>query len=565
MQKIKNNKLVLIIALLVSLLVVSPHLIFLQKTGPAFQGVYQSFSDDEVYYQARIAEVLRGNWSIGNPYIKEHQADPFLQPPVAEWIVAILVWITGLSVPVVTIIGDVFFVFFGFLFLFIIFKRITKKKTLSLVYTSIFFLLFVSTFGRPVSPQVTIFFLFAGLLLIYDIYFGQDGVGSRKRNLHLFFGLVVGLSLFISPYYWTTLLVLYGLTSLSKKALWFLPTFLPLGFLYGVFTLRSSDFSGYTDAMARFGLFNSHFPGSYTSIVLGLLTLIILLFARKILSQKDWWLSLCFVASIFILNWQNIITGQVIQFSSHYLLVTILFILFVLAIIHKTLIDKMFDRRIFSAGVVLLIVLFFVQLGEFEGLCNSTFHQKISSDLQEKKEVFDWLNQNTPKDSVVLTLGGDFDFLLPVYTHNNVYYNLYATLSVMPDSETENRWLLQNLFNPQIDATYITQHQRDFWMNRYIDSYYSKENRRKISASLTGDEYVPETQISPDLINDLFKRFKEYKSQPPITAIQTYNLDYVILSKEYPHYAYAKGMLDRSKSIKKQEIIGDMVVYSVTR
>ncbi len=581
LEKGKRNIWPILCAILFSVLAVSPHIVFLYNQGSQFIGVYQTFSDDEIYYQARIAEVVRGNLNIGNAYIQEHQSDPFLQPPIAEWIVAGIVVITHLPVPTITMAGDIVFVFLGFLLLFFLLKKYTEKRSLALLYTSLFYTLFISTFGRPVSPQLMVLFLFVGLFFIHQIYIEKEVSVLRVKKLSTLLGITIGLTLFISPYYWTTLLVFYVCTLagswfhqrqisyIKKSFFWFTLSFVPFCLLYGWFVVRASKLLGYVDTTARFGLIHSHWPGSYTNIIFALLSVCLLVFSCRFLSKQNFWLATSFVISIFVLNWQNIITGQALQFSSHYLLVTILLVLFVVAIIHASLLNTTnagsIKKRNLLVGIfIVLIILLFAQKSELKGLYYSIFNQNISSNLESKSELFHWFNKNTSKDSVVLTLGEDFDFLLPVYTHNKVFYNVYATLFVMSNEETENRWLIQNIFNPNVDAAYLTSHQRDFWMNRFIDPYHFTENRKKILAKVTGHQYEPSIQIDQRLIESILKKSEVLRKEDLKKVFTLYHIDYILLSEQYQYYESAQRSLERLPFVHPMITLPGKKIYKVS-
>lgn len=582
--KFNRPWIVIAFALIFSLLVVSPHFIAFVRSGGDLGGIYPAFSDDEVYYQARIAEVTRGRLAIGNAYIKEHEADPFLQPPVAEWLVAGIVWTTGLAVPAVTILGDIIFPFIGFLLLYLLFWRLMRVRYLALVYSSVFFLLFIQTFGRPISPQITSLFMFVGLYLIYLIYPKRKNLPSNSSALHFLLGLDIGALLFISPYYWTALAVLYFLLIAGKawfektyvptlkKVGWFLLAFLPCALLYGFYFHRASTLPGYIDSAERFGLISSHLPGSFTNIFLGILFAILVWLARKILSKENLILVISLVVSIFILNWQNVITGRSLQFSSHYLLVTILYGILIMSVVYRSWLDLKKEERektgkkIGLALITLLLILGYRQQGEFRGFWSKWLYrpnQVTMAFLKQQTSVFAWLNKNTSADSVIYTLGSDYSFLLPVYTHNKAYYNFYATLFVMPNRETEDRWLINNIFNSQLDKKYLTENQRDFWGNRFLDSYHSRENRRKILAFITNQPYWPATQIDPQNIAQLLRRYNDFKREDFSRVLKTYQIDYILLSKRYPNYDQTKKMFNESNYAKLVVDLDGELIYQV--
>jgi len=580
--KFKRQWIVIAFALICSIVVVSPHFIASVRSDGDFSDIYPTFSDDEIYYQARIAEVIRGHLEIGNAYIKEHENDPFLQPPVAEWLVAGISSCLGLSIPITTTLGDVVFSFISFLLLYLLLWRILQIRSWAIVYTSIFFLLFIQTFGRPISPQVTSLFLFAGLGLIYSIYTKRKNLSDNSSAFHFLVGLDVGALLFISPYYWTALAVLYFLLIIGivwvektyiptfRKVGWFLLAFLPCTLLYSYYFYRASTLPGYIDSAERFGLITSHWPGSFTNILLGILFAVLIWLARKILSKENLVLVVSLVVSIFILNWQNVITGQSLQFSSHYLLVTVLYGILVMAVVHRSRLDLEKEKRgkigkkIGLALIVVVLILGYRQQGEFRGLWTKWMYrpnQATIVSLRQQSDLFNWLNKNTPADSVVYTLGSDYSFLLPVYTHNKVYYNFYATLFVMPNKETEDRWLINNIFNSQLDEKYLTENQRDFWGNRFLDSYQSRENRRKIMSFVSQKPYLPETQIDSQSIAELLQKFKNFKQKDIGQVLKTYQIDYILLSKKYPEYEQIKKVLDTSNYAKLVVNLGGEIIY----
>lgn len=581
---IKNHWLALIVAFFLGLTLISPHLVALKTAGEDFRGIYPSFSDDEIYYQARVREVIDGHFAIGNPYIKEHENDPFIQPPVAEWIIAFIARATHLSVPLVSMLSDLFFPFIGFVVLYFLLWRVAENKIASTFFSFLFFIFFLQTFGRPISPQLNFIFLISGLFVIIEIYFNREMSHRNVKTLNLLAGAIIGVTMFISPYYWTSLILLYFLLIFSqafiersfafiKKTLtWFSFAFAPLFLVYAAFYFRSSKILSYVESSERFGLIRSHLPGSFSAIALGILTGALLFLVRKHLSVKKIFFLASLVLSIFVLNWQNIITGQYLQFSSHYLLVTVLYVLIVLAVVSIEMLNQQSTRiapRYFSVLVTvfilsLLALLAFKQKSEIKRFISDySFDRTALVMTQQKADVFNWLNKNTPPGSVVYSLGGNYDFLIPVYTKNKVYYNFYANLYLMHNSETEDRWIIQNLFNKSFDKDFIVEHQRDFWGNRFLDSYQFKENRKKISSFLIGREYTPSEQFNQDEIVGLEQRFLEFVEKDFYGAIKTFQVDYILIGHDYPFYKDTVEFLSKTHKISLILDINSNKVYKV--
>ncbi len=155
-----RNLLPIIVAVSIGLIAVSPHIRAWYSVGPEhFLGVYPTFSDDEVYYQARIKEAQEGDFAISNPYLKEHGNDPFIVPPLPEWVYAGIAIITGWSVPLVTAVADFVLTTIAFLCVYALMYAVAgKRQWIALGYTLAFFIFFLTTFGRPVSPQFNVIF-----------------------------------------------------------------------------------------------------------------------------------------------------------------------------------------------------------------------------------------------------------------------------------------------------------------------------------------------------------------------------------------------------------------------
>ena len=135
-------------------------------------------------------------------------------------------------------------------------------------------------------------------------------------------------------------------------------------------------------------------------------------------------------------------------------------------------------------------------------------------ELQEERKIFDWLNANAPKDSVVYFLGkGDFGSNLPIYTNVNLYYGGLPTSFLVSDKEIIDRWLRQNLFNNEINEEYLKNKNKTYTLlaNRFIDSYQNKMVRRKIVRFFTGYN-LAEPELAPQWYTDmLLQSYQEVK------------------------------------------------------
>ena len=570
----------LFMGFLVAFIVASPHILALTSIGlDNFEGVYPMFSDDEVTYLARIKEATEGNLSIGNPYIKEHKDDPFIMPPIVEWIIASVVVLTGTSVLFIMSVSDFVLSFLNFILAYMLFHTLTRSMWISLLYTLVFFFFSLATFGRPISPQFNALFLFAGLIVITKIYFNPI-LWGRKWNLIA--GLITGVTCFISPYYFTALLGFYVLVfssraifernmeSIKKNAPWFFIAFLPLALMYAFFQLKAAQDPSYSETVLRYGLMYTHIPGSFTNVLFGGIAFGVLALCFKSLQNQKFAFSVGTLVTLFALNWQNIFTGKSLQFSSHYLFTSILFIFISFALIHTAIASRemvnlgRMRRFLIIGGVTFLLVgIGYNQKGEFINLGKTIFTREELLAEQRKMEVFNWFNEYTEADSVVYTLGDQYDFLIPVYTKNKVYYNFYAALYPASDRETEERWLIQHYFDGDVSSTTIRDSQREFWGNRYIDSYQSTENRKKILAMVTRTPYVPVPMIRDEQVAYMYARWLDIRSKPFEELLARYEIDYILLSKEYPFYQETKTRLDKMNTVSLVSVLNEGLVYKV--
>lgn len=576
---LQKHCIVILIGIAMALIVTAPHLRAVTSMGiENFQGVYPLFSDDEVTYLARIKEVVDGHMAISNPYIREHMDDSFIMPPFAEWIFASLSLITGTSVPFIMSVSDGVLGFVCFILIYVLFHAITRSVWISLLYALIFFFFSLGTFGRPISPQFNALFLFVGLTVISKVYFSA-GLGERKWNLIA--GFITGITCFISPYFFTALLGLYvlifamrsimerSIDIVRKNAPWFFLAFLPWALVYAFLQLNAAQDPSYSETVLRYGLMHTHIPGSFTNMFFGGIACVVLLLCFRSLHQQKFAFALGSIVTLFALNWQNILTGKSLQFSSHYLFTSILLIFIVLALIHTALVSsemvnmRRLRRSFIMGGIVFLVAIIgYNQKDEFIHLGNIPFTHEALLHEQKKMDVFNWLNKHTAPDSVVYALGDQYDFLLPVYTHSKVFYNFYAALYPAFDTETEERWIIQHMFEGGMSTSSIEAYQREYWGNRYIDIYQSSENRKKIYSFITGTPYIPAPMIPSEKIEYMYHRWLDITTRSIEENLSRYEIDYILVSPEYSHYKQVMEQLEEIKSVSFVTDVGGVRIYT---
>ncbi|MFH0892341.1 MAG: hypothetical protein V1867_06190 [Candidatus Falkowbacteria bacterium] len=582
--KIKANWHIVILAAIFGFLIVFPTIYTIHSIGwENFRGIYPVFNKDEVHYLAMTKEVADGYSGLGNTFIAEYKVSPGIQSSLAEIILASCSKLFHVSVSLLFVINDFLSPFIGFILLYIFFRRTVGHDRLAVFFTALFYLFFLYTFGRPINPQFSFIFLAIGLILIGEI-FNENTAPPRRIKYALGLGGIIGILVYIYPYFWTALVVLFVVNLLLgwflfrrinklKPALFMLPVFAILSVPYIINSLKAATHPFYAETILRFGLLDTHWPACYVNAAVAIFTLFILFLSKRCLRRSDLFFAASFPLSALILNWQNVISGKYLQFSSHYYQVTILSVVICLAIILSRIIPKMKkreERRDYKIFVILgLTILLFVfiayrQRGEIVKGFYNPFPAGQVAELQELATVFDWLNENTAPDSVVMTNDDDLAGYLSVYTLNNNYNFGYAGYYLISDDEIEDRWIRQNIFKDNaVDSEYIFNNNRGIWLNKFIDNYQNRTVREKIFTKLTGKnaksiEYVPGFYI-----DRVEKKYEEVKKQELLSALKKYKLDYIILDKGNGKYAAIDGELSKYDEVDRIAEIGERVIYQI--
>ena len=581
---IKNHWRALVLAFCVGIIILLPTLLSIQKIGlDNFKGIYPMLSDDEDHYMAEVKEAYDGHFSMGNPYIKEYKETLYTQPPVGPAYYAIFAKVFNVSVGTATTINDFILPFIAVLLLYSLFFLITKSRKISLIFSAIFFISFISSFNRLVNPQLSFIFLLSGLCLIWLIV-DKKYLKKELIKYNLLLSVIFGILIYIYPFYWMTIGVVYVLIT-SFRALiekdfkyclqnwiyFFIPAILwSVPFLLHAQKLFISPL--FDETNLRNGFINTHIPGSFVNIAIMIICLPLVYLIWKLAKRERSWpetklvfLGISLVLGGIILNWQNIITGKIIQFAPHFYPIEILFVCIILVISSLFIDIKKLSK--YSLALLCLVVIFtsgifYKQRGEILYALKIIVSPKDIGTTQNLGDVTTWLNDNTPGDSVAYVLGKDYIWAIPIYTRNNLYFNSNAGLSLMSDTELENRWVISRFFE-NIDENAVRKASREIWTNKFIETYQSKESRRKISEFITGNTY-PETPLGDQsYIDRVLNAYNKYKNIGFEKAIKTYEVDYIVLDKSYEKYPEVVEKFKFYRFLTFLTQIGDTSIYKV--
>ncbi len=540
---LKSNIVIILLGILLVFISIYPELIFEYKLGDRYKGIDRIVSDDENYYQARGQDIIDGHYSLGNPYIYELKNKPPVQFFLPDFIIAKSLSWTGMNIVQIFFAYDIVFSFLLTVLTYLCFKYLTNSKfTANLGTSLLIFGMFFYFFNRPISPQF-VFIFFLSLFIFLIKYIRSNG----EKKLY-FYGAIVnfGLLFYLYTYYWTfyfVFLFIVGSFYLLKKEnklgldLFYilgLGTLIGSGYLYQ--TLLASKIPEYTDTLSRLGMINSHLPSGMAMVLTG--TIIAALFAyryykTKYLDTLDIFIFSGVVSGIIVVN-QHIITGKNLAFTVHYFLPV--FYIFFFAVTYlisklesistKKTLGLMFVSYAFIFGIswknVQITTNVFKYLRDFTEIKDKEIY------VQNYSTVFDWLNKNTNKEDVVLA-NEEVSNLIPIYTHNNIFYSRLSNLHFMSDGEVFSRFFINNYFDKK-DKEYIIGHFPSLYGTRYSDIYGHDSQLNKVRKVL-GMELISLNFYPDESINRVLSIFIEMEKEKYQNLLNKYRLDYIVLDK----------------------------------
>lgn len=567
---IKNHWYIILPSFVVGLLIILPSIISILKTDN-FDGIYPQFSGDEEYYLGITREVYDGGLHSGNAFIKEHKNDLAIQPLFFEALPAWEARLLGLSVPEVFVLNDFLLPFLGVILLYILFFSLTNNKLLSNIFSSLFYFIFLYSFNRPINPQLSFVFFVLGVFLIWKIISKKHDL-KTLLGLNIFLGLVFSILVYAYPFYWTTIIVLYAVSSLllifkeREFGYWFKGyavfglTSILLLLPYGLNMLKVMGSPYFMAATLRTGLVLTHYPASFLNVALILFCLPVIYLSRfNIEDKRKLFFCYSLVLAGIILNWQNVLTGKILQFSSHYYPVIIFFIFLILAMLWKGLSKS---RVAVLLTIVLAVVIIYKQKDEVALSFKNISSAPDISNIQNFRPAFDWLNKNTSPESVIYALGDGLDSLVPIYTESNNYENGYTSMYLMSEDELENRWIIQNFWN-DLNTDYVKSQNNQIWGNKFLDTYGSKEVQRKILQLVTRKNYPPNILIESSYLDRILKKHSQFKKDGFEKALKSYEADYIMLDSTNSKYSILKNTFKQYKFLSIEAELGGIIIYKV--
>lgn len=568
MKFFNGHWLAVLVAVVFGFFVVFPTLKIVIDLGDDFKGIYPIFSaTDESYYQAKVKEISEGN-GLGNVYIKENKNQPYMNSILAEYALAKMSLFFNLLIPKLFAINDFVLSSLLFLLIYILFFISGKNKLLALIFSSIFCLIFIGHIGRPINPQFSFLFFVTGAIILWKIYKEEEFKKQLVYNFLL--GINFAILLYMYPYFWTALLSAYFIVlifNLTKRRIYDVLAFaiaaFPLSIPYFINAYKASQSPYYAETMARMGVFHSYFPACYYNVASVIATMIIIFFLRKKISQGNLYFSLFLLIAALLVNWQNLITGKYILFATHYSMVTAFLVFWSIFLVFSG-IDKFIFKKNFLLIICLILPLLFLCFNNFNGTRDSIIIKtEINKHRQRQKlsRIFDWLNRNTLENSVVYTIDNlDEENLFPVYTHNNLYSNVFSGVYLMSDIEMERRWARKNIFLENLNEDEVEANYWHIWVQKFLDGYKNREVRRKLFGFF-GIKLAQERQVPLESIDRVISDFNQIKKNNPIDAIKEYEADYIVINNAFS--PETKGKIEKTGKVEHLIDIDNYSIYKI--
>jgi hypothetical protein len=452
----KDHWLAIVLAFLVGLIYLAPNVFFIYQLGNKFSGVEFTSLDAEEHELVILNEIKSGYTNYSSPLLYEYknQSEPLLS--YTEVFYGLIIRYLHIPLPVFYLASKfifpmiIFLLWYWLSFLIAGNKRGALLSSLLLVFgysllenpsllkqLSIIFWntsdVSLILYGRFVNPLLTFPLFFAGLIAIYNLF--------RKNNLKiaLLCGVILGVNFYMYFYFWAYLLALLGvlfLYNLFKKDFLasrniFYSTIIAflVGWGFVLPMIKASFFGGYELSSSRVYApytLNHHFI--FPTLVLFTVSIFAIYLFFKSSKEKnvtlgDKFTFLLLIASFVAVN-QQVITGRLVE-QGHFHWYTNVPIIFLSAtLVFSYFIEKIRNNFIKST-IYFIASIYIISFGiGVQASGYKKYFQKYEY-YQNYGIVFNWLNKNSAKESVILG-NDDFSDLLPAYTYNNAYYAPHA-------------------------------------------------------------------------------------------------------------------------------------------
>lgn len=570
---IKEHYLVLLVAFLVGVIYIAPHLAFIYSLGDDYKGIPMMQTGNEDFYLARIREVIDGHPLIGSFVFYEYKNQPSLSPPIGEFFYAIPSIVFGISPVNIIIISRFFLPLILFLLVYWLVYVLTDRPRSFLGKLNALACALLVTLGfdlvdyrnlwlfftgqrelsgsflvwsRPVNPVLGAVFLFAFLNFVWRIV---QKTRSKKTSIG---GAALFLTLMVGSYFfsWGVALSVLGVLFLSylfKKEyvvvkdlfLVFVWTALLSG-PYWYLALRASQSPWYKDSVLRSGLFYTHYP-ILNKLMLATLALYLVVailipswknrlpagglrrsLFKTIKSFKNWqWFGIAFILGSLWAYSQQVVTGRTI-WPYHFAQYTIpLSMVVVLTLLFYFLKPLCRTAWMILISLIICSSLFF---GVYVQISTYRNFYSFYRGLQQYVGLLNWFDSQKG-NCVVLTARDpnlyQLSALLLAFTHCDSYESSWG-YTLMPSDRIYHNYLTYLRFK-EIDPLRLSEHLKE---NDGEVRMYLYSNWKGLYGIM--DFSNVEDALLKQRIKKLPEDFEEFTGQNFKKELERYRLDYIL-------------------------------------
>lgn len=577
----KKAAIVIFVAVLTALVFVSSYLFMIvfrndnYFTLTVVNGVDGHFLD-QTTYAANIRDVVDGHFIVTDSFIYEQKGKlNIISPWLPYFILGLMTYVTG-SVSNTILIGNFIFPFILFLLIYFIAYRATKDQYAGIA-SAVFMLLgymFILTppynientlsflsknfdassplnyFSRIPYIQLTFVLMAASMMLLYLTL-------EKKNKLYysIATGIVAGLLFYTYLYHWMAFFIgLFILTIIfvKKKKTELVKYFviiiiiaaivsIPYWVIYSGF---SADKAYYKNISEKLGIENERFNADMPKTIKYSAILIVFVMLSKKKDNYFYMLSSLFVAGIIGLNLM-LITGFDLHFrhfeSTLLLPLSALVIIYTIWQIYKSNYTGRLSIVLSRIGkfykhILISIIIFFILTGfsaQYTYARNTYQYYAVDKD---SREAYDWLDRNTETDDVVLALSTEQNFLIPVFTHDNIFLPNGAISTVTTNETTERFYIASRLFG--VNSSYIEEvidgiNSIDYSRNEATKGYDKGKFEKAVTMMYLYHRKYYDTRINSFVLpkEDILSGYSNYTSDVN-ELFSKYRIDYIFVG---PH------------------------------
>ncbi len=553
----------LALAVLFAAVVLLPH--GLQRTDFAypFKGIEIMGADGELYYAARVREVTDGYWSVGNAYYSDLKDTPFVQPPLAEWVIAMIGKVLGIGPVGAFVLMKGVFAFLIVIAVTGAFVALTGETWVAL--TAVALMLFANAllnapwdlpgifrdslslgflrFARPINPQWPMLWFFATLWMF------ASWMRVRSTRKIIIAALMTLMTLYSYVYAWTYIAATIGLLLLyflikrdrtrSKDLILFALLCIAGGLPYFWHVWVTIHHPWYADSAMRQGLVHSR------HLVLGVWLLLFLplsFCSRRLWPQTFPLLPSLAFGGLIVLN-QQLVTGSALV-PHHYHWYFIQPIASVTALILLFILIRRFLSRVVFQSLLIVACISAVAFGFLQQQRAYRDSRVQWGEVQGAAGVLNFLDRITKPGLIVAGAREDFiDVYAPLYTSADVYALRLANLYLVSRERAEDAfffrlWVLG--ITPDAADTRLFTDLRAQVSSALYAIYYRES---------TGDfAAIPDSDVT--LVT---QAYREYYDLSLTEKLKLHPLDFLVIEKGDPETPALKAFRRIGKVVYQDE------------